>query len=105
MGAPLAQKGLQRPPIQGPAQVKFLSSLPPLTNGRPVGSLNIDYGAIRQAIKARPRMWGELGYVGPDAAGNLVWRIKQGQMGFVPRGAYQATSRQGTVYVRYIGGP
>lgn len=83
--------------------MKFMPYLPPKMSGRPLEHQGPDYPMIREALMRHPGMWAEIptGGWGLDAPNNFAHRVRTGQMGFVPQGAYDAAVRGGKLYLRY----
>lgn len=73
------------------------------------------YAATAAQLRARPRVWARVAEFGSQTkAGSFSSSVKQGRLGFLPKGAFESVVRtvergrpgaqRVRVYVRYVGG-
>jgi hypothetical protein len=64
--------------------------------------------AFAEALRGNPGQWAvwpkDLASKTPQHRSSIAGKIRQGNYAGFPKGEFEATSRAGAVYVRYIGG-
>lgn len=75
---------------------------PPQPGERRLRADRRDWGPLAEALRANPSRWAMLAY---GLAPQLAHEIQAGVLApFRPAGAFEAVTRQGTIYARYVGG-
>jgi hypothetical protein len=65
-----------------------------------------DHAGTAEALRARPGEWAKVFTCdGTNPAGTAAWQIRTGRLApYRPSGAFEAMSRNGDVYARFVGG-
>lgn len=81
---------------------RFVDSLPSIQR-----VINFDWNDIADTLRAYPGQWAELSSetakATTTASQRIAHRINGGEIVPMPKGTFEAKTRQNVVYVRYIG--
>lgn len=82
-------------------EYEFVETLPPLAAHR---NANPAIGEFAAALRTRPGVWARWPYpIQPPTVGSYTTKINTGQMPAFRDRQFQAVSRAGVLYVRYVG--